>query len=459
MEEESKSSFDLKRALGLKEVVAVEVGQTIGAGVFALTSIAAGMCGPAVPLAFVIAAVPVVFLMLTLAGIGSALPTTGGTYRYPSRLFSPPWAFLGIWGFALGMVFGLFPLLAVTCTKYLQSLWPGISLELFSVGLLTFFFITNLFGIDIAAAVQTAMVAVLILALLSFGVGGAPHIQMELFHPFLPNGIMGLLAASALLTFAHLGSNAVIELGGEIKNPARTLPVSLAISIPLVIVIYVLVGTVAVGVTPYQDLVKDGDLTKAAHAFMGGGWFVFFVIGGAVLAITTTINSSYMWATKSMMVLAGDGLFPKFLAKVHPRFKTPWTFLTIIWALSVVTIIARIPIEIFANYAAIGGLIIYIPVMISAMLLKKRRPEAYENAPFKLRGALYWIAPSFGLLLSIMTIVMLLFDSLTRRGPAELIFFVAWLIVGWFLYRLLSNRMEKSTGKTVKEIMAEDNFT
>jgi hypothetical protein len=96
--------------------------------------------------------------------------------------------------------------------------------------------------------------------------------------------------------------------------------------------------------------------------------------------------------------------------------------------------------------------------MISAMLLKKRRPEAYKNAPFKLRGPIYWIAPSFGLLLAIMTIAMLLFDSINKRGPAELVFFVIWLIVGWLLYRLLATRMERSTGKTVKEVIAGDEF-
>jgi len=450
--------FGLKRALGLKEVVAIEVGQTIGAGVFALAAIAAAMCGPALPLAFAIAAVPVVFLMLTLAGLSSAIPTTGGTYRYPSRLFSPAWAFLGIWGCALGLVFGMFPLMATTCTHYLQALWPGIPETAFSIGLLTVFFVANIFGIGIAAVAQMAMVGIMFLALLSYGIGGMPHVQSELFHPFLPKGIAGLLAASALLTYAHQGSNAIIELGGEIKDPGRTIPVSLFISIPLVTVIYVLVGYVTVGVAPYVEVAASKDLTRTAAEFMSGGWFAFFVLGGAFLAIATTLNAAFMWATKSMLILAADGLFPRSLARVHPRFKTPWAFLVIIWGLSIFAILAGLPIESFASYAALGGLIIFIPVMISAMLLKKRRPEEYARAPFKLRGALYWIAPAGGLFLTVMTIGMLLYDSYSKRGPWEIILFVLWLVFGYIIYGFLRDRIEREKGMTVREVLAEDDF-
>lgn len=448
----------LKRALGLKDVVAIEVGSTIGAGIFALTPIAVGMCGPSVFIAYFLAAIPVSLLMLTLAGLSSALPTVGGSYRYPSRLLSPMWAFIGVWGFALGLVFGSFPLLAVTCAHYLQSLWPGIPENAFSVGVLTIFFIANLVGIGTAAAAQTAMVVVLILALLSYGIGGLPHLKPEYLHPFLPHGYRGLLAASALLTFAHLGSNAVIELGGEIKNPGRVMPLSLLIAIPLVTAVYILVGFTTVGVSPAADVVKTGDLTGAAAVFMKGPWFAFFVLGGAVLAITTSINATFMAATKSMLIIASDGLFPRPLAWVHPKFRTPWVFLTMIWALSTLSIIAGLPIETFANYAAIGGLIIFMPVMVSAMLLKKRYPVEYDRAPFKLEGALYWIAPVGGLLLSLMTVAMLLFDS-TKRGFAELIFFAAWILVGAPVYFMLRSNLEKRAGKSIGEIMAEDKFT
>lgn len=453
--------FGLERALGLKELVAIEVGQTIGAGVFTLTAVAASMCGPAVPLAFVISAIPVGFMMLTLASLGAALPTVGGSYRYPSRLFSPGWAFLGVWGYALGMVLGLFPLLALTCTNYLKAIWPGIPVTGFSIGLLTFFYAANLFGIGIAAMVQNLMVVVMLVALFTFPITGLPHVHFEYFTPFMPFGAGGLLAASALLTFANIGANAVIELGGEIKNPGRNLPLSLLISIPLVVFIYVLIAIVTVGVLPYQEIVKANEqgLAAAAHVFMSTGLFSFFIIGGAVLAITTTLHSTFMWATKSMMILSADGLFPKVMVRIHPKYKTPWYFLTTIWALSVFAIIVGVPLKLFANYAAIGGLIVFIPVMLSAMVLKKRRPDAYEKAPFKLTGALYWIAPSFGVLLTFISILILLYDTTMQFGKWSLIVYLGWLIFGGFLYLFLRDRIEKAAGKSIKEIMAEDRIS
>ena len=99
----------LKRVLGLPEVVAIEVGQTIGAGVFAMTGIAIGICGAALPIAYTLAVIPVAFFMLPVAVLGSAIPTVGGNYTYPSRLFSPAAAFMGLWIYAIGAFLGFFP--------------------------------------------------------------------------------------------------------------------------------------------------------------------------------------------------------------------------------------------------------------------------------------------------------------------------------------------------------------
>jgi len=116
--------FGLKRVLGLFDLVAIEIGTTVGAGIFSLTALAVTITGPSVPLAFVAAAVPIVFIMMTVGMMGSAMPTVGGTYRYPSRLFSPLWATVGVWCYALGLVFGALPLYATECAQYLKAVFP-----------------------------------------------------------------------------------------------------------------------------------------------------------------------------------------------------------------------------------------------------------------------------------------------------------------------------------------------
>lgn len=452
--------FGLKRVLGLKELVAIEVGTTIGAGVFVLSGMALDMGGPLLPFAFLLAALPIILVMLTLAMMGSVVPTVGGTYRYPSRLFSPMWAFIGVWGYALGMVFGAFPLYALRCSEYMLKAFSYFNdidpntldawVCVIAVLMLTVFFLANLRGIMIAATVQGLMVLVLVSALLYFGIDGLREVKLENMKPLLPHGVSGFLAASALLTFALLGSNSVIELGGEIKNPGRNIPVSLFISIPLVTAVYFIVGLVSAGARPWQE--SAGKLlTYPAEAFMGSIGLKFFIICGAVLAITTTLNATFMWATKSMMIVAHDGLIPPRLASTN-RFGAPHLFLFIIWALAVLAVIFRAPAGTFEIYASIGGLIIFIPVMISALLVRKKLASRYSTAPFKLKGFMYWLCPSAGVLLALLIMGMLL----SQLKPLPLIFFFGWLALGAVFYLARKRSLQRFGQRNMKEWMEKE---
>ncbi len=177
-----------------------------------------------------------------------------------------------------------------------------------------------------------------------------------------------------------MGANAIIELGGEIKKPHRTIPISLLISIPLVAVIYITMSFVAVGVTGWEAC-ADKSLIESARAFLSPASLNFFIIGGAILAIATTLNATFMWGTKSLMIVGKDGLLPGVLTRVNPRFGTPIYMLTLIWALSVIAVISGIPIKSFAIYASIGGLVIFVPVMIASVMLKTKDAGRVEGEP------------------------------------------------------------------------------
>ncbi len=437
----SQEEFGLKRVLGLRDVVAVEIGQTIGAGVFVLTGLAMASSGGSLPLAYIIAVVPFIFAYGALAMLGSAMPTTGGTYHYVSRLFCPTWGFVGIWGYVAGALLGAFPLYALGCAKYMQAIWPALPTVPTAACLLTVLFVANLFGMALAAVVQALAVVVLLVALAAFVILGVPHVAAANLAPLLPKGVGGLLMASALLTFTQAGANAVVELGGEIKEPERVIPRSFLFSVPIVTVFYVLIGLVAAGVRPWGQSAGQ-PLTAVAAAFMGRGAFAFFVLGGGVLAILTTLNASFMWGTKSLMKMAADGWFPRRLADVSRRFGTPHWFLTIIWAVSMVALVAmgEAYLDVFASLAAIGSMVIFLPVMGAALALRKRAPEAYAAAPFKLKGAWYHVAPGVGIVFSLATMAMLLGDLLGKpRGGLFGGLFLAWLAVGW-VYALWRGR-------------------
>ena len=205
---------------------------------------------------------------------------------------------------------GFFPLYAVTLVEYLKHFFPGINVPLFSALVLTFFYVVNIFGVRFAAQVQGVMVLVMIGALIMYAALGIPHIDVSNFSVIAPMGTLSIVSAAALLTFPYMGANAIIELGGEIKKPERTIPISFLISIPLVAVIYIAMSLVAVGVTGWEACANKS-LIESAKAFLSSPSLNFFIIGGAILAIATTLNATFMWGTKSLMIVGKDGLLPR----------------------------------------------------------------------------------------------------------------------------------------------------
>ena len=421
----------LKRNISLVHLIGIEVGQSIGAGIFALTGIALAATGPSLFLAFLAAAVPVALAMVVLAMLATAEPISGGTYYYGSRYFSPVASFTGVWAYILGAVLGMFPLYALTGATFLKAVIPALPKIPVALLLLAVFFATNLFGAKIAVWVQAVLVAIMLLALFVFVGAGLPRISLQNFSPLFAGRSGGFLVASAILTFTILGANAAVELGDEIIDPRRNIPRSFLIAIPVVTMIYVVIGIVAAGVAPWNSW-NESSLSAVAAAFLQGPLFVFFVVGGGFLAVVTTLNATYLWGTKSLIVITEDGLFPKALARINRRFGTPHWFLIIIFFISsAALIIAGERVETFAVFASLGGIIIFIPVMGAALRLKKHHPQIYARSSIRLKGFLYFFAPAVGLLLCLLVIVILLIDLSSHRGGfIFLAIFAVWVVAG-----------------------------
>ena len=117
--------MDLRRVLGLPALTAIAVGFTIGGGVFVFTGIVYQIAGQGLPIAYALAVIPVFMSMMPLAMLGAALPTTGGNYRYPSRMVSPGLAFVGVWVYILASFIGQIPLYALACAKYAGVLFQS----------------------------------------------------------------------------------------------------------------------------------------------------------------------------------------------------------------------------------------------------------------------------------------------------------------------------------------------
>lgn len=437
--------MELKRVLTLPAVTFIAVGFTIGGGVFVFTGIVYEITGPALPLAYALAAVPVFISMLPLAMLGAALPTAGASYVYPSRMVSPGLAFVGVWVYALASFFGQIPLWALGCARYAQAYFPQIPPVLFALGLVTVLYLVNLLGVRLAALVQAVLVVTLVAALAAYAVAGAPSVRVEHFAPLLEKGAGNLLLGTALLTFTYFGANGIIELGGEIVRPGKVIPRAFFIALPVVMAVYIGVAAVTAAVLSTQGPHPDGEpLIFVGRRVFGPAGNAFFVFGGAVLALATTLNALFIVGTKSLLRVAEDGLLPAGLGRLHPRFGTPHLLLTLVWLLSAAGIVSGIPLETLASYSALGALIIFLPLMIAAVRLPRLYPQEYRRAEFRLAGVWLWVCPAVG-------IAMVLFFGLVILVELKSLFkiggFLSFIVSGvWYYHRRRRHTGEARTG-------------
>ena len=406
-----KNGLNLERVLGLPTVVFIAVGFTIGGGVFVFTGIVFNITRQALPLAYALASIPVFMSMMPIAMLGSAVPTTGGNYRYPSRMVSPGLAFVGIWVYALASFFGQIPLYALGCGEYAKIFFPNISSSLFAVAIVTVFFLVNVVGIRLAAQIQGVLVLTLICALVYYSAAGFSNLQPENFSPVMEKGVANLCLGTALLTFTYFGANGIIELGGEIVDPGRVIPRAFFIAFPIIVLLYIAVATATVGAVPAGEIENATEpLIRVARLTAGKTGFLFFVFGGAILALLTTLNALFIVGTKSLLAITADNLLPSSLGNLHHRFQTPHRLLTLIWILSILGILSGFTLETLASYAALGALIIFVPINIAALKLPKKYPDQYRQSSFKLTGLWFWVCPVTGIFMVFFFGIIILFD-------------------------------------------------
>lgn len=446
--ESAVSELGLKRELGLLDVVSIEIGAMIGAGIFALTGIAIGISGSAVPIAFIVAALPMIFAVLPLGMLSSALPTIGGSFRYPSRIFSPFWGFMGVWGIMIGILLGGLPLYAYSFADYLLVLFPSLPRAGIAVAALTFFFAINVIGIKTAARAQIVMFFVLIAALLTYICGGIPNIDPSNLTPLFPKGVGSVAIAAGFLFFAYMGANYIIDLGAEIKDAGKTVPRSFALSIPMVIVLYTLIGLVTVGAVPWK-ISANQPLSISAEKFLSSPLAIFFTVGGGLLAMATTLNATYMYGSRYILALADDEIAPRALGAVSKKYGVPHWGLLVMYLVSLAALpLGAGSLEILGVTASIGSIVLLIPILIAAYLFPRRMPDVYENAPFKLKAPWVWLLPILAIIFGVLFTI-----ALGVQNPLGLALFAAWMVIGAVYYWGRNHYLRTKRGIVLDDII------
>lgn len=360
----------LRRDLGFWDAVGVGLGAIIGAGIFVVIGVAAGMAGPALILGLAVAAGVAMCNALSSAELAARYPSSGGTYEYGYELLNP-WA-----GFAAGWMFLVSKLaaggtVALGFGAYLAVLFPAVDARIAGVLAVAGLTIANLFGIRKVGLLNLLIVAVTVGVLLSFVVLGLPHVKTANLHPIKPGAI---LPSAALLFFSYTGYARIATLAEEVREPERTIPRAIVASLLIAVVLYGLVALVAVGTLGASELASSSaPLQTAALAFSGSNLGTVLVVG-ATTAMLGVLLSQVLGISRMMLAMARRRDLPSVLERVSERHAVPG--LAIVATGVIIALLAAFGSLPFVAAAASFTILLYYTVTNLAAL---RLPKAHKR--------------------------------------------------------------------------------
>jgi basic amino acid/polyamine antiporter, APA family len=337
---ESASEQGLVRAIGVRGLTASIVNTTIGAGIFVLPALVARDLGSAAPLAYLACGLAMAFVVASIAMAGSRVSLTGGIYAYVEVAFGP------LVGFLTGFLVWLSCLLAAASVASALAAAVAVAAPVFSVPLLrvlglglvfaTFAWV-NVRGVAMGARLVEVITVAKLLPLLLLTVVGLFWVKPEHFalEWAAPDRIG---AASISLIFAFVGIEIALAPSGEIRDPARTVPRAVFLALGLTTLLYLLLQLVAMAVLgPALASFTDAPLAEVASRVLGPVGGTVMLVGGSI-SMLGFLSGDALGTPRSLYAFARDGLLPAPLARLHPRFSTPWLAIIVhavlAWALA-----------------------------------------------------------------------------------------------------------------------------
>ena len=406
----------LPRKLGLLDATLIVIGIVIGSGIFLLPNLIAKELpsGPAMIAVWIATGVLSFFGALAYAELGAMMPATGGQYVFLREAYGPWCAFLCGWVFVLAVLPGGIAFLSVGFSIYLDRFIPLTPLlrTVVAIALVMVLSAINYVGVTESAWTQRIFTSLKILGL-------ALVIGVAIFSPAhaastVPASVsyagVGLAATACLM--AYNGWSYVSFVAGEVKNPDRNLPRSLAIGMCMVIALYVSANLAYLHVLTVPEIAATERVGAAvAERTMGsaGGTVLAVVV---LLSIVGAVNGCILTGARIPFAQARDGYFFSRFGRVHPRFATP-AFAIVIQALWTAVVISTGSFETLAAYTIFSAWIFYTLSVVAVWVLRRKRPDAPR--PYRMWG--YPVT----LWLFVIVSVWFLVDALINQPTTSLI--------------------------------------
>ncbi|MEM3077939.1 MAG: amino acid permease [Nitrososphaerales archaeon] len=359
----------LKPTLGLLDATAINIGAIIGAGIFVVTGIAAGLAGPALIISMLIATAISFFTALSFAELAEWLPNEGGVYDFAYQLISPSTGFLAGWMWMLSNTFAG-AAVSLGFAYYFTALFPNPYANWIAAFICIAFTALNYFGVRHSATVNNFLVAAKLSILAFFFIFGIAFVNVENFTPFAPFRV-DVLYGAYYIFFAYSGFARVTVVAEEVKDARRNVPRAILLSLIISTVIYIIVGIVAVGLIGASRLSNSNSPLTEAISATGSAAAVYIVSAGGLIATATVLLTSILGVSRMAYAMARKKDFPKALSRLHQKYNTPYYSVWIV-GISMALLVLLIDLTRVVAISTSAILFYYAIANISALRLKAR---------------------------------------------------------------------------------------
>jgi APA family basic amino acid/polyamine antiporter len=407
----------LKRSIGLWSAVAINVGAIIGGGIFVVTGIVAGYAGSALVVSMVIAGVIAFITALSFAKLTAWQPVEGSVYEFGRQLVSPYVGFLAGWMWMAANTFGG-AAVSLGFAYYLSAAFPGLPTSYVAASLCLVFTALNLVGARESAGVNNILVAIKLAVLAFFVIFGIFHVNSSNFSPFNPL-TSGVLYGAFFIFFAYGGFARAAVVAEEVKDAKRNVPRAMLLSVGISMVVYVLVGLMAVGLLGSNGLSNSSSPLSAAMEVTGSLPAVQIIAVGGLVATASVLLTSILGVSRMAYSMARRNDLPSSLSRLHNKFSTPyWAIL--VSGFSIALLVLFVDLTQVVAISTFALLFYYSTTNLAAFKLKNGYRKAIQK-----------VLPLLGLGSCLLLFVIVLFVS-----PQTWLVGVIFLLVGSVYYKI-----------------------
>jgi APA family basic amino acid/polyamine antiporter len=424
---QSQTTRNLKPTLGLFDATAISVGAIVGAGIFVVIGIAAGLAGPAMILSILAAAAVSLVTALSLAELSSWLPKEGGVYEFAHELLSPYLGFITGWMWMLSNTF-TGAAVSLGFAYYFSAVFHGIPAAWLAAAVCLLFTYINYIGLRRSASLNNILVVAKLSVLAFFVVFGLSHFKIENLSPFVSSS-SGVLYATVFIFFAFGGFARVAVVAEEVKDARRNVPKAILLSLLISTVFYILVGVVAIGLVGAPALSSSKSPLTSAIEATGATWTAYVVSVGGLLATASVLLTSVLGVSRVAYSMGRRGELPRALSNVHGSLGTPYYS---VWATGILMAVLVLLVDLQKVVAvSTFSLLFYYGAANAAALRLKPRDRLYPPA-----------VPVIGLVACFALLVFVLFAS-----PGGWMIGVAGVFIGTAFYYVWNVCLNRQAGK------------